>query len=366
MMVKNMEYWAAKQLENLNDASTVVASGKQINKPSNDPTAAKQIMEDRVTISAYGQYESNIDNAETWVETSNTTLDTVYSLLQEAEELFTSQSSADDASSVDYSDELEQIYNQVISYANSMYGSNYMYSGNQGNILSFSNSVEVSGGVSTNILFDLAAAASDLTIEITDSSGAVVRTLTVTGGVEGTNTITWDGCNDDGNPLADGDYDFTVSAEDEEGNAVAVFPSYRGDEGGKEVITGVGSVMTLNNNGGEIFSRALKVLSQALTALKDADSDTDLSSDLGSALKEAASRIKTEEVKLANMSTQLDNAYNHLDQLTEYLSERVSDLETGSSEQAVIELESQQTAYETTLAAAADVLKMPTLKDYLS
>jgi hypothetical protein len=52
--------------------------------------------------------------------------------------------------------------------------------------------------------------------------------------------------------------------------------------------------------------------------------------------------------------------------LTEYLNERISDLEVGNTEQAVIELEAQQTAYDTTLEAAADVLKMSKLSDFLS
>jgi flagellin-like hook-associated protein FlgL len=65
------------------------------------------------------------------------------------------------------------------------------------------------------------------------------------------------------------------------------------------------------------------------------------------------------------MSSQLNTAYERLDQLSEYLNERISDLEVGSSEQAVMELEVQQTAYETTLEAAAKVLKMPKLSDFL-
>jgi flagellar hook-associated protein 3 FlgL len=360
-----MAYLAAKQLDKLNDASTVVASGKRINKPSDDPAAAKQIMEDRVTISSYEQYQSNIDNAETWIETSNTTLDTVYSLLQEADEIFTSQSSTDADSCVDYCTELQSIYDQILSYANSMYGSNYMYNGNQSDSPPFSNSIEIIGGASTDIMFDLAGDASDITIDITDSTGSVVHTLTVANGVEGTNAISWDGCDDDGNTLADGDYDFAVSASDSNGNDVASLPSYRGDEGGKEVITDSGSIITLNSNGGEIFGKALKVLSQAITAIEDTGSDVNLSADFGDALDAAISQIKTEEVKLANMSSQLNTAYERLDQLSEYFNERITDLETGSTEQAVMELEMQQTAYETTLEAAAQVLKMPKLSDFL-
>lgn len=365
MMMNNMAYWVSKQKELLNDISTVVASGKVINKPSDDPSATAEILEDRVTIAASEQYEENISSAETWVEVSNTTLDTVYSLLEEAEELFVSQASGDSDSSVDYVDELQQIYDQILSYANSMYGSDYLYSGNQSAVCPFSNTVDVSGGTAADIIFDLAGEASDLTIEITDSTGAVVRTITAEDATEGTNTVVWDGCDDDGKLLADGEYSFTVTATDDDGDAVAAYPTYRGGDGGKIVRTGQGSTVTLDNNGGEIFSQALKVLSQALAALQETDSDVDLDTDLGDALSEAIAQVQAEQVALANINSLLSYSSDRLSSLVEYLTERVSDLETGSTEEAAIELSAQETAYETTMSATSALLNMPKLSDYL-
>ena len=87
MTVHITEYWLNKHKEKLNDASIVSASGQEINKPSDDPTAASRILTDRVAISKYGQYESNIEQAQTWVEASNTTLEAVNSLLENAGEI---------------------------------------------------------------------------------------------------------------------------------------------------------------------------------------------------------------------------------------------------------------------------------------
>jgi len=288
----------------------------------------------------------------------------VNTCLQEVQDILSSLSSDEDASE-DYMETLESIYKQVLSLANSKYGSAYMYAGNQSDAVPFSNSVEVSGGASSDILFDLAGEASDLTIEIADSTGTVVRTLTVTGGEEGTNTITWDGRDDDGNLLADGDYTFTVSAANEDGDAVASYPTYRGDEGGKIVRTGEGGTMTLNNDGGEIFSEALKVLSRVMTALDSTDDSTAVLSGLYEDLDDVISGIEAEQVTLANQNSQLENSADRLDQLTEFITERLADLEDADTTEAAVELEAQETAYEVTLEATATILNMPKLSDYL-
>jgi len=366
MMVKNMAYWSSKQSEKLNNAETIVASGKQVNKPSDDPEAAGQILADRTTISKYAQYESNISQAQTWIEESDTTLSTVSTLLQDAKDILSSVSSADSTTKASYLQELTNIYNEVISYANTSSSSGYMYSGNDSTVMPFANNVQVSGGTASDIVFDLSGAATDVSIEITDSTGTVVRTLTATSGVEGTNTIAWDGCDDSGTTLSDGNYNFTVTASNSAGDAVASYPSYRGGEGGKIVITGENSSVVLNNNGGEIFSNALNVLSQTITVLNNTDTSSTVISDLSASLKDAVSQIETEEVALSNKNALLGNSTSRLDELTTYVKSRISDTENCDTTTASAELTAQETAYETTESATASVLKMSTLKDYLS
>jgi len=359
MMVNNMLHWTEQQMEKLNDASNIVASGKQINKPSDDPSATGKILSDKATLSLYGQYESNITQAETWIKTSSTTLEAVDSFLAEAQDIMSSLSSADEATREGYLETLENIYNQVMDLANSKYGSSYMYGGNVSDTAPFSsNSVSITT-VPGDIVFDQAGDASDLTITITDSTGTEVQTLTTADGVNGTNTISWDGKNANGEAVSVGDYDFTVT--DTDGNIVAAYASYRGDDGRKTMITGENSSITLNNNGGEIFSDALSVLSQAITAIKNSNE----LSDLGDAFDAAIAAVEAEQISLANTNSQLEYKNDRLTQLVTNASNRISDVEVGSTEEAAIKLEVQETAYEVTLEAVANVLKMTKLSDLI-
>jgi flagellin-like hook-associated protein FlgL len=83
-------------------------------------------------------------------------------------------------------------------------------------------------------------------------------------------------------------------------------------------------------------------------------------------LNDAISQIEAEEVTLSNKNSLLEYATSRIDQLTTYVNNRISNTETGDTTKAATELKAQETAYETTTSAAADALKMSTLKDYLS
>jgi flagellar hook-associated protein 3 len=367
MMVNNVTYWLSKQAEKLNDAQTKVATGKQINKPSDDPLAEGRILVDRTTISAYAQYQANIDQAITWIEASETTLNAVDTLAQQAQDIVLEQMSGDLESRDTALEQLQSIYDQIIDLANTKYGSSYMYSGNCTDVTPFTNEVTVSDGSSSDILFDLAEDASDVTIEITNSAGKVVRTLDVSGGgTEGTNTVAWDGLDDNGDPLPDSQYDFSVSASNSTGDGVAAYPAYQGDEGGKQVIVGENSVVVLNNNGGEIFSEIFSTMSRLIAALEASDYDTDLVSELNTSLEEGIDQITAERVALSNVNSQLSTADDRLDRLSLDIEDKISENEVGSDDQAAIELQAQETAYEVTLETASTILKMKKLADYFA
>jgi flagellar basal-body rod modification protein FlgD len=70
---------------------------------------------------------------------------------------------------------------------------------------SFSQGVPVSGEI------DVPAGARSLEVRITDASGQVVRTMSVTPNT-GTNTFTWDGMRDDGTAASSGDYEIEAVA----------------------------------------------------------------------------------------------------------------------------------------------------------
>jgi flagellar hook-associated protein 3 len=366
MMVNDAIKWIAKQTKELNDASIIVASGKQINKPSDDPAATKQILTDRTTLSSYAQYLSNIDQANTWVEADNETLEAVGDLIQEAEDIVADLDAADDDTAASYLEQLGTIYEQVLAYANTKFSGDYMYSGDLTDSIPFVDEVVISDGEPANVVFALAEDAENVTIEITDASGTVVRTLTASsGGSEGDNTLAWNGLDDDGNLLSDGVYDFTVSATDTDGTAVASYPAYRGNTGGKEVIVGDNTTVKLNRNGGALFSQALSALQQAITALENGSCDDGTISAVGDSLTEASDDVMAEQVTLANVTSVLDISETRWDNLTTIVESNLSDVETGSTEEAAVKLQAQETAYEVTLETIASMLKMSKLSDYI-
>lgn len=60
--------------------------------------------------------------------------------------------------------------------------------------------------------FDLPQAADNVTVQIKDSAGSLIRTLSANSMTAGMNTISWDGKNDSGKLMGNGNYQFSVSA----------------------------------------------------------------------------------------------------------------------------------------------------------
>ena len=83
------------------------------------------------------------------------------------------------------------------------------------------NRVRLNEGESVALNFRLAAPAESVTVRIRDEAGRVVRTVEISGRPEGVQSYTWDGKDDAGNELPDGDYTFSVNAVDGDGNSVA-------------------------------------------------------------------------------------------------------------------------------------------------
>ena len=114
---------------------------------------------------------------------------------------------------------------------------------------------------------------------------------------------------------------------------------------------------------GRIFSSILSNLSQAITAITA--NNASAVSTIGTALQQNNTDLEAQQVKLSNAAVQLDSSNTRLQQLATNASDRISDLETGSTDEAAIELKAQQTAYEEVIAATGNILNMKKLTDYL-
>lgn len=365
MMIDGMMYLITKQASLLYDAEIKVGANKQINTPSDDVIATGKILADRATISKYSQYQSNILRAENWIEADVNILQTVYDLLQDAIEVATEQSSGELDNQDIALEQFMRISDEIVDLANSRYGGGYMYSGDQTATQPFSMETTVDGGTASDIVFDLTDAAATVTVEISDSSGNVVRTLTLGASTAGTNTIAWNGLDDLGAALPDGDYSFSVTAEDASGQAVGSYPAYRGDTGTKEVIVGEGQTVELNRDGERIFSSALRVLSEAIAAMQASPYDPDELYNLFDDFEMAASEVEAEMIDLSTVNLRLENADDRLALATLTVETRMTELEVGDTEAAVVNLQAQQIVYEAAMSAMAQVLDLAPLIKYI-
>jgi flagellar basal-body rod modification protein FlgD len=75
-------------------------------------------------------------------------------------------------------------------------------------------------GEASNIQFNLNSPVETLTLTIKDSSGNIVRTITETGLSEGLNSVDWDGKNSLGDTVIEGDYNYKITAYNNEGDLI--------------------------------------------------------------------------------------------------------------------------------------------------
>lgn len=123
------------------------------------------------------------------------------------------------------------------------------------------NVVAVNEGKGADINFSLGAAAKKVTIEIRDANGSLVKTVELEQKVAGDQKFEWDGKDSSGNQVAEGKYQFSVQAEDVDGNAipsqefiVGEITGIRYQDGGAILVLGnlnvsLGSVIQIGNGG---------------------------------------------------------------------------------------------------------------------
>jgi flagellar hook-associated protein 3 FlgL len=283
-----------KQAKTLNEMQEVVASGKKVNRPSDDPTGMSRILDYRTTLSKLEQYQRNVSQASVRVETSETVLDGVYEMVQDAMSIArdntpgTGDTASWQASALD----VENIRNQVMSLANTEIGGIYIYGGRQ-----------------------------------TDSPPFVLDTVT--------DQITYQGDNS-----ADADM---------------------------RIAVGENAEVTIKANGEEIFNGAQDVF-LALKELKDELNqtvpDTTVISDIQGRLEETA--LQLEKIRGLGSTTynRLEVTENQLNQFIVNYENLKADAENADVAQAILELQSQETAYQTSLGVAAETIQK-TLLDYL-
>ncbi len=125
--------------------------------------------------------------------------------------------------------------------------------------------VHVKNGVGSDISFSLADSANEVTIQVLDPSGNVVRTITVGAKLGGENSVAWDGMDSQGNPLPDGLYKYTVAAKGAGGNPIDVQTN----------TTGVVDAVSFENGVAYLHVGDLKFMLSEVKEVRDPSGQTD-------------------------------------------------------------------------------------------
>lgn len=362
MMSNTISRYLMRQSEELYKVQEQISTQKKINKSSDDPAGMRKVLDYRNKIATVDQYLDNIARATTRLEFTEITLDAVDDLMGVVREVSRQQAGGTTQSRAFAADQVKDLYQQVVDLASSKSGKNYMFSGHKTDTPAFGHVVEISGGTPGDLVFGLAADATNVTIEVMDDSGSVINTITPAGGgTDGVNSVSWSGA-----IPADGLYKFTVTASNAGGDVVD-YATYNGDNGTVRIIMGENTELTIKADGREIFTPAgqvdtFEVMADLITALEN--DDTAAITSLAQQLDSVRTQISEFRAASAPKIYQLENTENFWSNYKPKLELLLSKTENVDLAEAVMRLNQIDLAYQSTIATAARIIQ-PGLMNFL-
>jgi flagellar hook-associated protein 3 FlgL len=113
-------------------AQQVLAAGKRVLKPSDDPAASRAILQYRSRIASVEQYQDSISSGQSRLEVADSALEMVDKLLHEARGIAVEYPGEyDDSTRQTAADAVKDIYDQVRDMANMRYGDQYIFAGHK-------------------------------------------------------------------------------------------------------------------------------------------------------------------------------------------------------------------------------------------
>ena len=104
-----------------------MSSQKKINRPSDDPVGATRVLDYRSARDSIAQYGRNIENANAWLELTETKLENIGDLIGQAREAGVNNQSSETAQVL--AQNVGSLLEEILSLANSKFGDRYLFSG---------------------------------------------------------------------------------------------------------------------------------------------------------------------------------------------------------------------------------------------
>ncbi|WP_110112536.1 flagellar hook-associated protein FlgL [Bacillus sp. CGMCC 1.16541] len=131
MLANNMLRNLSQSYANMGKYQDQLATGKKINRPSDDPVVAMKGLTYRTNLMEVEQYKRNFSEAYTWTENTDAALDKATQALQRMRELTVQASNGtyegDQRKAIE--EEIKQLKEHLVTIANSKVGDKYIFNG---------------------------------------------------------------------------------------------------------------------------------------------------------------------------------------------------------------------------------------------
>lgn len=133
MMISNMMINMNRSLQSMSKYQNQMATGKKIQRASDDPIIAARALKLRTNVSEIEQFQRNVDDGLNWMEVTEGAMQNIGDTLQRVREL-TVQASNDTATADDRKKieaEVKQLKDLIVGEMNTSYAGRYVFSGFQ-------------------------------------------------------------------------------------------------------------------------------------------------------------------------------------------------------------------------------------------
>jgi len=289
-MIHSIVRYLTSQNEALFDRQNIIASGKKINKPSDDPLGMGRVLDYRQTIASIEQYQTNIQRGKTRLDVVEVNLDLVDDLLEVVRAIAQDETGGTTESRQRAAESLKDVYDQILDQANSKFNDNYLFSGYQTKTAPFSR--------------------------------------------DDTQATTFD--------------QFTIT--------------YNGDAGDMQFIVADNTTITMQADGQPIFHDAASGGINIFDVMRDLivgleNDDTAAISIQSGLLEQGETQIQDIRSANAPILYQLQTTENHWEHYKPKIEDLLGTEENADITRAVVELQSLELAYQSTLATAARIIQ---------
>ena len=400
-----------KNIEQVFKTQNVISTGKRINRPSDDPIGIGKVLNYRAMISSIEQYDKNIAHGESWLDLTDSTLDSVGESLIRAKELALSQANATaNENTMDaVAEEVKNIYDHILQLANTRFENSYIFAGHNTDTAPFSRnddyiasySGEAGDAEVTEItcLADTAgnldgknltlnSPSTDYYVWYNVDGDSVDPALADCTGIE-VSIETNEAASDVASKTAVAiDYIFGLGAEvignkvtvtntapgdvidSADNNTAFLIATIQGTDGDRDeinIIARENLEITINENGHGIFLSRINIfelLREFKVALETNDS-TAISEQLLEPFDDALDQILEVRANAGAKLNRLESTKNHLADFKLNIEQILSDTENADIIKAISELSKQETAYQASLSVSAKRMQGSTLMDFL-